>query len=481
MNTNRGFGLTGTDFVVLADMTDDATFLGEINLQTGRGGSSDLELDVERFFVNYRIDPRFNVQAGLFFTPIGYNNRFLYARAWLMNSIQVPDFFEEELNLFPTHSIGVAAHGEFAFNNGHRLAYVVSAANGRPHTPDSAVYARDYTDQQGNHRPGRVAHPRLQGQPRRRERLVRQHRLGARARGSARSWTAPRRGLRLSERGVDAYVVVNHRCFSINAEYVRVDADRSRSATSTAASTSRRAASSRWRSTSADGKLHPYVRFDRTSLPDDGGPYLSLRETDGGFTRVYVPESKAAMTGVAFDVNQHMRVKGEYIRHLAGPRERHGVAVQTGVRLLRRGRRPCFASISAPRSRALVSRQRRRRAGELVGDRQRRQPGGHARRQGGQVALPQDVAAWGNGEKVRPVDQAGDADGAAAFVAKVLGMSAADFERYWIEKQYASADNPPTKAPDDASVIKLVKAFKGGIGFVSKEAATAAGADVKVV
>ena len=91
------------------------------------------------------------------------------------------------------------------------------------------------------------------------------------------------------------------------------------------------------------------------------------------------------------------------------------------------------------------------------------------------------VAAWGNGEKVRPVDQAGDAAARAAFVAKVLGMSAADFERYWLEKQYASADNPPTKAPDDASVIKLVKAFKGGIGFVSKDAAEAAGADVKVV
>src|SRR5688572_32880121 len=90
VNTNKGFGLTGTDFVVLADMTDNATFLGEINLQTGRGGSSDLSLDVERFFVNYRVTQKFNVQAGLFFTPIGYNNRFLYARAWLMNSIQVP-------------------------------------------------------------------------------------------------------------------------------------------------------------------------------------------------------------------------------------------------------------------------------------------------------------------------------------------------------------------------------------------------------
>lgn len=88
---------------------------------------------------------------------------------------------------------------------------------------------------------------------------------------------------------------------------------------------------------------------------------------------------------------------------------------------------------------------------------------------------------WANGEKVRPVDQAGAEEGRTAFMAKVLGMKAADFERYWIEKQYASAENPPTKVPDDAGVIKLVKTFKGGIGFVSKEAALAAGADVKIV
>jgi len=90
------------------------------------------------------------------------------------------------------------------------------------------------------------------------------------------------------------------------------------------------------------------------------------------------------------------------------------------------------------------------------------------------------LAAWSSGEKVRPVDH-GEAALRAAFVSKVLGMSTTDLERYFLEKQYASADNPPTKAPDDASVIKLVKAFKGGIGFVSKEAAAAAGADVKVV
>jgi hypothetical protein len=326
VNTNRGFGLTGTDFVVLADMTDNATFLGEINLQTGRGGSSDLELDVERFFVNYRIDPRFNVQAGLFFTPIGYNNRFLYARAWLMNSIQVPDFFEEELNLFPTHSIGVAAHGQFAFENGHRLAYVVSAANGRPHTPDAAVYARDYTSNKEitgllewlipGFKDSRIGVSGWFGNID----SVSVGGLGAVVDG------ADAEALMLKEHGLDAYVVVNHRRFSVNAEFVRASqSDRVGGAPGSYVTSGGLIEVS---AHVKDGRIHPYVRFDQTSLPQDGGPYLSLRETDAGFTRVDIPEFKAGMTGVAFDINQHMRVKAEYIRHLAGPRDRHGVASQ---------------------------------------------------------------------------------------------------------------------------------------------------------
>jgi len=324
VNTNRGFGLTGTDFVILADMTEEVTFLGEINFQTGRGGSSEIEVDVERFFVNYQIDPRFNLQGGLFFTPIGYNNRFLYARAWLMNSIQVPDFFEEELNLFPTHSIGVAAHGEFPLRNGHRLAYIVSAANGRPLTPDSAVYARDYTN---NKEMTGLVEWLIPG--------FRDSRVGVsgwfgnidsvRVGGLGDIVDGAGDRLALSERGVDTYLIVNHRWFGINAEYVRSNqSERSGGSASYVTQGGMIEASARL----MEGKLHPYIRFDRTTLPVDGGPYLSLREVDGGFTRVYVPEFKAVMTGAAFDVNQHVRVKAEYIRHLAGPRERHGAAFQ---------------------------------------------------------------------------------------------------------------------------------------------------------
>ena len=327
VNTNRGFGITGTDFVVLADMTEAVTFLGEINLQTARGSSSEIEIDVERFFVNFQIDPRVNLQGGLFFTPIGYNNRFLYARAWLMNSIQVPDFFEEELNLFPTHSIGVSVHGEFPLRNGHRLAYIVSAANGRPRTPDSAIYARDYTSNKEitglvewlipGFRDSRAGVSGWFGDID----SVRVGGLGEIVDGAA----ADR--LVLDEHGLDAYLIVNHRWFGINAEYVR----------STQTDSVGLQGGSRYVTQGglvelsahlSQGRLHPYVRFDRTTLPTDGGPYLSLREVDEGYTRVFVPEFKAAMTGAAYDVNQHVRVKGEYIRHLAGPRQRHGAAFQ---------------------------------------------------------------------------------------------------------------------------------------------------------
>jgi len=281
--------------------------------------------NVERFFVNYRVNPRFNVQAGLFFTPIGYNNRFLYARAWLMNSIQVPDFFEEELNLFPTHSIGVAVHGEFAMNNGHRLAYVVSAANGRPHTPDGAVYARDYTSNKEitglvewlipGFKDSRVGVSGWFGNID----SVRVDGLGDVVDA------ADAQVLMLKEHGLDSYVVINHRHFSVNAEWVRtLQRDRVATGNTYEVSGGLVEVSAHLRG----GKMHPYVRFDRTMLPDDGGPYLSLRETDAGYTRVYVPETKAGMTGVAYDLNQHMRVKGEYIHHMAGPHDRHGVAGQ---------------------------------------------------------------------------------------------------------------------------------------------------------
>lgn len=80
------------------------------------------------------------------------------------------------------------------------------------------------------------------------------------------------------------------------------------------------------------------------------------------------------------------------------------------------------------------------------------------------------VGAWPNAEKVRPADLGTQDAARAAFLAKVLGMSSFDLERYWVEKQYASADKPPTKTPDQAGMVMFVKSFKGGLGFVDASA-----------
>lgn len=328
VNTTRGFGLTGTDFVVIADMSEDFTFLGEMNLQTGRGGSSDLAIDVERFFVNYRIDPRFNVQAGLFFTPIGYNNRFLYARAWLMNSIQVPDFFEEELNLFPTHSVGVNVHGELPLKNGHRLGYIASVSNGRARTPDLSVYARDFSKNKEvtglvewlvpGHRDSRFGVSGWTG------RIVskRVNDFGDVVDGSAAE------AIELRENGVDVYAIINTRALSINAEYVR-STQKDVLGTLAYPSYTTQGGMAEVALHLVKGKLHPYVRYDRTAVPDGGGPYLSVREDAGQFTKVFVPDFHAVMTGAAYDLNLHCRLKAEYAHHLGGPRQQHSFAVQT--------------------------------------------------------------------------------------------------------------------------------------------------------
>lgn len=90
LSQNNGFGNTGIDFVVLAELNDRLSMLSEVNLQLARGGTSDVGLDVERTYLDYRINNGFNIQAGSFFTPIGFHNRTLYSRAWLMYSIQIP-------------------------------------------------------------------------------------------------------------------------------------------------------------------------------------------------------------------------------------------------------------------------------------------------------------------------------------------------------------------------------------------------------
>jgi ABC-type phosphate transport system substrate-binding protein len=82
-------------------------------------------------------------------------------------------------------------------------------------------------------------------------------------------------------------------------------------------------------------------------------------------------------------------------------------------------------------------------------------------------------SAWPSGEKIRPVDVDGDPALRAAFLAKVLHMSAQDLERHWLEIKYQAAESPPKRVDDAEGVIRYVGAFKGAIGFLPAASADA--------
>ena len=55
----------------------------------------------------------------------------------------------------------------------------------------------------------------------------------------------------------------------------------------------------------------------------------------------------------------------------------------------------------------------------------------------------------------------------AAFLSKVIGMTANRYESIWTKKAFRDALNPPTVLSTDAQVVDFVKRTAGAVGYVS--------------
>jgi hypothetical protein len=332
-SSHQGFGLVGTDFVLTAELPADIVYLGEINLQVARGTSTEFDLDVERMFLEKRFWQQFNLQAGLFFTPVGYFNRTLYSRAYLMNSVQIPDLFEEELGFVPTHTVGVQAHGEFQLGHEHRLGYALSFGNGRPPDPTQNVYARDDDGWRSATamlewffpwaNEGRFG---VSGWYDR----IKSHYVARR--GDRRELTDPTlTKMELQEVGVDVHFLLKSRWVNVMLEGVyQVHTDMKKNLPSayrnmallgTIAEVSL--------NVGPNGAIKPYLRYDRVKMPKNGDPYLELRAGEEGVTRIYLNQTNQMMAGVAWDIVAAVRAKVEYSYAFTGAREQHGVVAQT--------------------------------------------------------------------------------------------------------------------------------------------------------
>lgn len=85
-------------------------------------------------------------------------------------------------------------------------------------------------------------------------------------------------------------------------------------------------------------------------------------------------------------------------------------------------------------------------------------------------------------KNIKPVDRKTSNPEQDAFYGKVLGMSAADVDGYFSQRQYEGAEKPQDKFANDAAIIDFVAEEAGAIGFVNSASLTPeAKAKVKVV
>ncbi len=329
LSQNDGFGNVGIDFTVLAELTDRLTALSEVNLQLERGGSSDIGLDLERVYVDYRINNKFNIQVGSFFTPIGFHNRTLYSRAWLMTSIQIPDFDEEELGFVPSHSTGIHIYGNLPAGGTHSINYAVSLANSRGPDPVTLIINRDEGDRKTvtgllewvvpKYRDFRIGLSGWLAE-------LNTFKVGP-AYGDSVSISTGE-PVKLEEVGFNPYLVLYKENFNLILEYV-TSKQRDKRGNVPGGPFDFSAFFGEFSLNLMDDKLHPYVRYDFTKLPGTGGPYLTLRDEDGTLTRKFIPEFNAIMVGVAYDLFALNRIKAELIHNFDGPRSNYGLTIQT--------------------------------------------------------------------------------------------------------------------------------------------------------
>jgi len=88
------------------------------------------------------------------------------------------------------------------------------------------------------------------------------------------------------------------------------------------------------------------------------------------------------------------------------------------------------------------------------------------------------AARWADGAAVKPVDQSTVSPVRATFTREVHGKKVDAIVNYWQQMIFSGRGVPPPAKANDQDVLAYVKAYPGGIGYVSPDAPLAG---VKVI
>jgi ABC-type phosphate transport system substrate-binding protein len=84
------------------------------------------------------------------------------------------------------------------------------------------------------------------------------------------------------------------------------------------------------------------------------------------------------------------------------------------------------------------------------------------------------TTTWGDGSRVRPVDQAVTANVREAFSRTVHGKSARAVKNQWSQIIFTGQGSPPPEVASDAKVLEYVLSNPGAVGYVAGDFPTGA-------
>src|SRR5665213_1338222 len=313
---HKGFTSHGIDMLGTVSMKNNLKFQTEVNVEGSRGADGgELNIEIERLYLDYGISEQFGLQVGFIFTPIGYINRNLYSRAWLMNSIRFYQAVESDAGVIPNHFVGATAYGNFVLPKGNALSYIIGYGKARDISPAAENFANDNPGYQvaGNlewHYTGECEFMLGLGGFTNEIHTFYVPDFGQMVTITDNS-SSP---LILQEIGFNPYIKYSGKLIDLLVEYTYVNMLVLQGNYPGDTKLNTLSAELAINSKIKGKRIAPYIRYDFIFFPTGGGPYYGLRKvSDDVLTRVYTPDFNAIMGGIAYDVSSHNRIKIEYI------------------------------------------------------------------------------------------------------------------------------------------------------------------------
>ena len=321
-----------------SEFTEKLKFQGEISFEREDGT---FEIELERLYLDYAFNEKFNLRTGLFLTPFGYLNQNQRNLGYLNYSQRIRDMVNEEFGFTPFLMLGFQAFGTLPFGeSGAGLKYKLAAGRMRnmfakQDVVDFTEFGSDTESEVGYaatlelffNTPSGEINFGLSGYANPKIRSLFFDELGE-------EFTEDMaQEMRLRELAFTPYVRLDFNKWQFLTELHWIQMKDLIGNTEAELQNQFSVSSQLMFKTSLAGKpFYPYIRYDVSNVPNipgGGAFYGIIEEEEGEFVREYIPNRAELVGGFAWDLFTFNRFKIEYGHILDGIEPQNSINISS--------------------------------------------------------------------------------------------------------------------------------------------------------